>query len=42
MLTPPKNKTEAMMGFQEEVNENPMGALGMMQGGLFQKIMNFL
>ena len=34
MLTPPKNKTEAMMGFQEEVNENPMGALGMMQGGL--------
>ncbi len=31
---PPNNKTEAMMGFQDEVNKDPMNALNMIQGGL--------
>mgnify|MGYP003125536638 FL=1 len=34
MVMPPNNKTEAMMGFQDEVNKDPMNALNMIQGGL--------
>ena len=34
MVMPPNNKTEAMMGFQDEVNKDPINALNMIQGGL--------